>query len=513
MNKALIFVAVWAFAVSQVKSDLDGYHSFDSSVITPIAESGEVDNSFWNSKAQCSLKEQVNRKPNKNIAKNIIMFLGDGMSIPTLTATRIYKWQRAQQKMGEDTFLSFEEFPFVGLSRTYCVDTQVADSACSATAYLGGVKGNIGTIGVNGRVKKQDCDASLLPSNRVDSIAAWAQKAGKSAGLVTTARVTHASPAGTFTYIADRDWEADSDVMRDGKDPKKCEDIAKQLITRSPGKDFNVILGGGRKNFLPKNDPVLGKGVRKDGVNLIKTWMTDKAARNASYAFVIDRHGLLSLEEVPDYLLGLFTESHLAYNLEADQNQPTLEEMTAEAIEVLQKNKKGYFLFVEGAKIDMAHHESRAQMSLDETIEFAKAIERAVKMTNESDTLIVVTADHAHTMSMSGYAPRRESIFGFGGMAADAKPYSILTYANGMGYKVVNGGRPDMSKDNREHFKYVFPSAAPLSHETHGGDDVAVFARGPYSHIFSGSYEQNYIPHAMAYAACIGDGLKACDEQ
>lgn len=126
------------------------------------------------------------------------------------------------------------------LFQTYCVDSQVADSACSATAYLRGVKGNIATIGVNGRVRKGDCDGSAVPGNRVESIAKWAQTAGKSAGLVTTARVTHASPAGTYAYAADRSWESDSEVIQSGKDSKKCDDIARQLITMSPGKDFNV---------------------------------------------------------------------------------------------------------------------------------------------------------------------------------------------------------------------------------------------------------------------------------
>lgn len=163
-------------------------------------------------------------------------------------------------------------------------------------------------------------------------------------------------------------------------------------------------------------------------------------------------------------------------------------------------------------------------MALDETIEFSKAIDVAVAMTNESETLIVVTADHAHTMSISGYALRTESIFGFGGDADDHLPYSVLSYANGPGYKTSSDGtRPDPSNDNTgkslieteirnseyffqlylipfpfsEKYDYKFPAYAPLDSETHGGDDVIVFAKGPWAHLFSGAYEQNFIPHAM----------------
>lgn len=151
---------------------------------------------------------------------------------------------------------------------------------------------------------------------------------------------------------------------------------------------------------------------------------------------------------------GLFTPEHLAYHLDSNASQPTLEEMTETAIKILQKNSQGFFLFVEGGQIDFGHHETKAHKALDETVEFAKAIKKAAEMTNEEDTLIVVTADHAHTMSMSGYPARGHDIFGLYGKGKDGLPYATLSYANGQGYhnQTSPGVRYDLSKDDTGNF-------------------------------------------------------------
>lgn len=119
----------------------------------------------------------------------------------------------------------------------------MADSACSATAYLCGVKTNKGTIGVTANVPLGDCPSSVPDEHRVTSIMQWAQWAGKATGIVTTTRVTHASPAGGYSQTAHRDWESDEDmiVKSNGKtNITQCVDIAKQLVTREPGKNFKV---------------------------------------------------------------------------------------------------------------------------------------------------------------------------------------------------------------------------------------------------------------------------------
>lgn len=112
-----------------------------------------------------------------------------------------------------------------------------------------------------------------------------------------------------------------------------------------------------------------------------------------------------------DYLLGLFESRDLKSHLEVTENneedkEPSLLQMTTKAIELLSKNPEGYFLFVEGGQIDFGHHDTNARMALDEAAEFSKAIDYAKRAVNEEDTLIIVTADHGHTMTFSGYPVR-----------------------------------------------------------------------------------------------------------
>lgn len=147
----------------------------------------ELTTNFWLNNAKDFVATKIKQPPNLRTAKNIILFIGDGMSLPTQSAARMYKG-------GEEKSLSFEEFPYAGLVKTFCVDYQVADSACTATAYLSGVKNNYGTIGISGKVPRFDCVGQMDERNHIKSIAKWAMDAGKSAGLVTTTRVTHASP-------------------------------------------------------------------------------------------------------------------------------------------------------------------------------------------------------------------------------------------------------------------------------------------------------------------------------
>ncbi|XP_046428321.1 membrane-bound alkaline phosphatase-like [Neodiprion virginianus] len=477
----------------------------------------ETTSAYWNNLAQSMLKTKTKVRQNTNQAKNIIIFLGDGMSIPTLAAARMYLGQ-LKGETGEEDELHWESFPYSGLSKTYCVDSQVADSACSATAYLTGVKTNDGVIGLNAGVSYGDCEAMTNTSNHLSSIAQWALEGGKSAGIVTTTRVTHASPSGTYARTADRNWESDADVNDDGFNASVCLDIATQLITTYPGQDFQVILGGGRREFLPTTtvDDEGDYGYREDGVDLIETWKQDKTDRDSSYSYVWNRSGLRQIIDNPDdvdYLLGLFESSHCQYQLEADPvTEPTLTEMTEAAIKILQKNSNGYFLFVEGGRIDHAHHSTYTRLALAETVELASAVRIADEMTDESDTLILVTADHAHVMSLSGYPVRGNDILGLSGInGADGLPYTTLSYANGPGYKTPsNSTRYDLSEDDFTYVRYEYPAMVPLNSETHGGDDVAIFTRGPWSHLFTGTLEQNTIPHFMAYAACIGSGLTAC---
>ncbi|CAH1725913.1 unnamed protein product [Aphis gossypii] len=472
---------------------------------------GENDKQFWNNVGNDLLRSKLNLERKYGVAKNVIFFIGDGMSIATLTSARIYMGQQ-ENKTGENEMLSFEKFPFTGLSKTYCVDSQVADSACTATAYLMGVKGNIETIGVSGAVSNRDCLASNDPANQAVSSMMWAQKAGKRTGVISNMRVTHATPAGAYANVAQRDWECDADVITDKLAEKRCvtdsPDIARQLIERETGRNLNVVMGGGRAKFLPKTDEN-PQGQRQDGRDLINEWLKINRSSQASSAYVTDRSQLKSLNtSKTDYLLGLFAPSHMSYNLLANRSvEPTLVEMTEAAIEVLSKGDAGYYLFVEGGLIDWAHHSNMARLAVDETVMLSRAVARARELTSPDDTLIVVTSDHSHTMTMNGYPHRGSDILGHPEKSSvDKMPYSTLSYANGPSAKERYNLTID--DENISLPQYQFPSMVNLSWETHGGEDVGVFASGPWAHLFVGNYEQNFIPYAISYAANMGPGAE-----
>lgn len=269
-----------------------------------------------------------------------------------------------------------------------------------------GVKANYGTIGVNGHVQRESCVDELDTSTHVHSIAKWAQDSGMVAGLVTTMRVTHASPAGVYAHTANRQWETDKAVTHSSCDPEKTMDIAQQLI-HGEGQNLRVILGGGRAVMLDQTiQDVDGKmGKRTDGKNLIKDWQNFPGKRE--YVWTRDQLLQVDLNET-EYLLGLFEAEHMMYNLDVqEQNktdtEPTLSEMVDAAISVLEKNSNGYFLFVEGGLIDHAHHKNRVQKSLSETVELSHAVDQIRARTSEEDTLIVFTSDHSHTMTFNGY--------------------------------------------------------------------------------------------------------------
>lgn len=375
---------------------------------------GESNQEYWKQMAKEIVKQHLARSENKNRAKNIVFFLGDGMGIQSVTAARMLLGD-------ENKKLSFEEFPYTGSVKTYCVDTQVADSACTATAYLSGVKTNEGMAGINARVKRYECDGHNDNTAYTESIAKWAQVAKKATGVVTTTRVTHASPSGLYAHTANRDWETDYCVQfkdcadgfdvednLSGCDASKIPDISQQLVRGDVGSNFNVILGGGRRGFFDSSvkDELGVNGQRTDGLDLISEWAND-GKKNKKVVKV--REDLLAVDaKQTDYLLGLFgLGSHLKYHLQAEQervtNEPTLWEMTEKALEILSKNENGFFLFVEGGKIDLAHHDTFARAALRETIQFEETIRKVREKFSEEDTLIIVTADHSHTMSISGY--------------------------------------------------------------------------------------------------------------
>eukprot|EP00057_Strongylocentrotus_purpuratus_P014345 XP_011668819.1 PREDICTED: alkaline phosphatase, tissue-nonspecific isozyme [Strongylocentrotus purpuratus] len=184
------------------------------------------DAAFWNNQAQRTLEEALNLRQNQGIAKNVIFFLGDGMDITTNTAARILRGQM-DGETGEEGSLAWDDFPHVALSKTYNTDQQVADSAGTATAFLCGVKAKAGTLGIDDGAERGSC--ASVAGTEVDSVLVEANRAGKATGLISTARVTHATPAAAYAHSAERDWE-NNDRVPDEEADEGCIDIARQLV-------------------------------------------------------------------------------------------------------------------------------------------------------------------------------------------------------------------------------------------------------------------------------------------
>ncbi|NXU87411.1 PPBI phosphatase, partial [Xiphorhynchus elegans] len=467
---------------------------------TAVIPAEEENPSFWYKQAAAAIEASLKVQPRIGQAKNLILFLGDGFGIPTITATRILKGQQ-QGKLGPETPLALDAFPYVALSKTYNVDRQVPDSAGTATAYLCGVKGNYQTVGLSAAARHSQCNTTA--GNEVISVLERARKAGKSVGIVTSTRVQHASPSGTYAHVVNRDWYADASVPPEAR-REGCKDIAWQLVHNV---DINVILGGGRKYMTPVGTPdpeyptnSRQNGIREDGINLIDTWL--KARPGARYVWNKTEMLAAAANSSVNYLMGLFEPGDTKYNLVRNTTlDPSLTEMMEAAITILSRNPKGFYLFVED-KIDHGHHDGAAHKALTEAVEFDRAIERAGVLTDEAETLTVITADHSHVFSFGGYTLRGSSIFGLAPkLSSDGKSYTSILYGNGPGYPGTD--RPNVDPDTAMQFEYLQQSAVPLSSETHGGEDVAILAKGPMAHLFHGVQEQTYVAHVMAYAACL----------
>ncbi|NXB96583.1 PPBT protein, partial [Vidua chalybeata] len=457
----------------------------------------EKDPEYWRRQAQETLRNALRlQRLNQNVAKNLILFLGDGMGVSTVTAARILKGQLHGQ--GEESLLEMDKFPFVALAKTYNTNAQVPDSAGTATAYLCGVKANEGTLGVSAGVTRDRCNTTK--GQEVTSILRWAKEAGKAVGIVTTTRVTHATPSAAYAHSANRDWYSDGEMPPDALEGG-CKDIARQLVENIP--EIEVILGGGRKYMFPKNVSDVEypheekqRGTRLDGRNLVQAWREAKP-RGKVAEYVWHRRGLLALNLTRvDFLLGESLHPRVPWHQLGALGGPLFSVLGST-----------------GGRIDHGHHEGKAKQALHEAVELDRAIGLATRLTSTQDTLSVVTADHSHVFTFGGYTPRGNPIFGLAPMQSDVdrKPFTSILYGNGPGYKIVAGERENVSAVDFAHADYQAQSAVPLRQETHGGEDVAVFARGPMAHLLHGVHEQNYIPHAMAYAACIGSNRGHCN--
>ena len=465
----------------------------------------------WYQAGENTVKQLQKKTIFPDNAKNVILFVGDGMSIGTISASRIHEGQLAGNP-GEENLLSFEHFPYTALVKTYNTNLQTPDSAGTMTAMMSGIKTKAGTLAVNANVRLGVCSGN---KHNVPTLLEMAEQAGFRTGIVSTARLTHATPAATYAHAESRGWEDDS-AMQPEMFEQGCRDIARQLIEFDHGNGIEVAMGGGRRHFLPKDkqDPEYKKitGRRDDKRDLMREWK--KKYKKSAAIWNLEQLRKINTKKT-EHLLGLFESSHMQYEQDRKNDsggEPSLKEMTTTALQILQKKDSRFFLMVESGRIDHGHHAGVAHRALTDTIAFSDAIRAAIESVDLNETLILVTADHSHAFSFAGYPSRGNPILGkvnrndeYGNptneLALDqqGKPYTTLGYGNGPGY--VNGDkRPDLTRVDTTSPDYRQAATIPLHSETHSGEDVALYATGAGSHMVRGVIEQNVIFHIMKAA-------------
>ena len=434
-------------------------------------------------------------------ATNVIFFLGDGMGPTTVTASRIYKYGEAGQ-------LTMESLKRTARIKTYSLDGQTTDSAPSMAAYMTGVKMRNEVISMSADTQPRDpvtkknytsgADSTCPAGNGTPAttLLELAKAAGKSVGAVTTTTVTHATPAATYAHICNRNGE---------------NAIAAQAVPGGAGYNsalgagLDVLLGGGTDHFLPTS---LG-GRRTDGRDLTAE------LKAQGYTYVNSGTALKALDTAAtSRLVGLFSKSLMNYELDRAKpanaiDEPSLADMTEKAIKLLQKNGKGFFLMVEGGRIDHALHNTNAKRALEDTIAFDDAIKRALGLVDLKNTLVVVTADHDHTMTFNGYSHKGNNILGkvsdikpttvqgktVLAKAGDGLPYTALVFGNGAVRKPVRDDLTSVDTAADDYYQEVGVKLGTAGNypETHGGGDVMLFSSGAGNAGFKGTLDNTKV--------------------
>ena len=463
-------------------------------------------------------------------ARNVIFFVGDGMGVSTVTAARVFSVGVAGQ-------LVMDQFPYTALSRTYSSDSITADSAPTMSAMMTGVNTNQSVFGYGETTEANDFNRDG-DGDQPWTLLELAKARGMKVGAVSTARLTHATPAATYAHVNHRDKE---------------EDIAAQSLptaatfNRRLGSGVDILMGGGRRFYVPSAvvDEEGGTGSRTDGRDLRALYSA------AGYTYVWNTPGFNALAPASLPVLGLFERDHMEF--EADRatdlgGEPSLTEMTVKSIQLLEHASRlggqGYFLMVEGGRIDHAHHEGNAYRALIDTQEFDQAIGTAAQMVDLRETLIIVSADHSHVFNIAGYPLRplnelpyrvRSHAAGFANTAEHGhgildlaydinqttghvseirdrtgSPYAVLGYLNGPGYRATASrtdprmdpfpGRGGQLPTGPWDQTYLQEAAVPLASETHAGEDVAIYAVGPGSEMVRGTVKNTFIFTVMKEA-------------
>jgi alkaline phosphatase len=462
-----------------------------------------------------------NHGPRK--AKNVILFIGDGLSVSHRTAARIFSRGITEGKYHGD--LAMDTMPRMALVGTSGVDSVITDSANSASAYATGHKSSVNALGVYA-----DRTPDTLDDPRVETIASLVKrKLNMAVGVVTNTEVEDATPAAMVAHTRRR-----SDY----------DEIVKQFYDRG----VDVLMGGGSANFLPKSTP---GSRRRDDEDYIAKF------RAAGYTLATSEKEMLDAANNPGThkLLGLFHTGNMDGVLDRKflkkgtvsrfPNQPDLADQTKAAIDVLSKNPNGFFMMVESGNIDKYSHPLDWERAVMDTIMLDNAVRVAKEFAAQrNDTLIMVVADHSHGLAIVGTvddAKKGEQMRDKVGVYADAG-YPNYPQPDAEGYPtdlnvtkrlaVFFANFPDHYETFRPKLDGVFvpaiqaPDKAYVANEkyknepgavfrtgilprdasqgVHTGEDVVLTAMGPGSEYVYGFMENTDLFRVMALALGLG---------
>ncbi|MEO3946852.1 alkaline phosphatase [Gorillibacterium sp. CAU 1737] len=424
-------------------------------------------------------------------SRNLIVLIGDGMGPAQISAARYYEQYRKNV-----THLTLDPY-YVGQATTFAdrgedggtvVSGVVTDSASAGTAFATGHK----TYNAGISVSNEDVSKPFA------SVIEAAEASGKATGLVTTARITHATPAVYASHVRNRDNEAA---------------IASQYLESG----VDVLFGGGKQFFVTKDE----KGKRAD-----KSLLPDFKAKG--YSIVENTSSLKALPANTTKALGLFGNSHVAYTVDRNAEIPSLATMTSSALSILSKNKNGFVMMIEGGRIDHAGHANDLPSMVQEVLDFDAAFKTAIEFAKkDGNTSVVVTADH----ETGGLSLSRDNIYELNIDLWDKQKHSSESIASKLAEAKTpeeiraivkeNTGFADLTdeevasilKGDGSSYKQEGAYNAVISKRLlvgwsghgHSAVDVGVWAYGPIASQVKGQIDNTQI--ARAAAAIVGVDL------
>ena len=428
----------------------------------------------------------------------IIMLIGDGMGINQVGSASIY----ARKVSGKS--LAIDSIQTRGTTTTYSASSGVTDSAAAATALYTGHKANNGAI-------------NILPDKaKAYTIGEAAKKAGMAVGFITTARITDATPAGIYGHVPDRKME---------------NLLADQLVEFMP----DVAMGGSLRHFIPKGEK---KSKREDDKNLVE------AMKTKGYTYVAHAANLKAVDLAKcEKLFGLFAMSNMAYDIDRQNDaklgaQPTIADMTRATLAIVARNPKGFFVMIEGGRIDHACHTHDLKASIEDTIAFDAAVEAALDFQkSHPDVLVLVTADHEtgglglgrgaeYACNVPAVEPIKHSLE-YITKHVEKNPDKVADIVKSAGFELTEAEQAILAKnaaetktgsvvqftdgDPKTYDKYASPwisyalgqiesERAKVGWTTyaHTEQPVITYAAGPGSSEFSGHYDNTDIAKKMA---------------